>query len=232
MIDIHTHVIYGVDDGAKTLEESIAIIKEEIKQGVTDIICTPHYRKRMFEARSEKVLRHFEEVRAYVLNNKLPVNLYLGREIHYSHSIIEFISHGHLGGLNGSNDILMEFSYTEDENIPEVAYNLKLKGFRMVVAHIERYQYIKDLDPLYELKDLGALIQINASTICGANGLREKKKVMTYIKEGLVDFVASDIHYKRRNFIEKAYKIVEKKFGIEVADSLFNNNAKIFIERN
>lgn len=231
MIDIHTHVIYGVDDGAKTLEESIAIINEEIKQGVTDIICTPHYRNRMFEARSEKVLRHFEEVRAYVLNNKLPVTLYLGREIYYGHSIIDFISHGHLGGLNETNYILMEFSYTEDQNITEVCYNLKLKGFKMIVAHIERYQYIKDLDTLYELKDLGALIQVNASTICGANGFKEKKKVMTYIKEGLVDFVASDVHYKRKNYIEKAFKIIEKKFGSDVADSLFNANAKILLER-
>lgn len=226
MIDIHSHIIYGVDDGGKTIEDSLSLLKEEVQQGVTDVICTPHYRRGMFEERSSVIDEHFNEVVECVKKNNLPINLYLGREIYFNHNVMDMIKNGHLKSLNNSGIYLLEFSYTEDTEIDEIVYEMTRRGYKVVIAHIERYQYIKDIEYLYSLKELGAYIQINASTICGANGHKEKKKVFNYLKEGLVDFVASDIHKSRINYMKESMKIVTKKFGEDMAEKIYTTNAK------
>lgn len=229
MIDMHSHIIFGVDDGAKTIEESIAIIEEEIKQGVTKIICTPHYRKGMFEASSENIKDNFNILKEEIKKRNLSVEIYLGREIFYNNKIQEMIRDGHLSSLNDTKNYLIEFSYTIDTEIDDIAYEFNRQGLTMIIAHIERYQYIKDINYLYDLKALGALIQINASTICGVDGKKEQRKVFKYIKHGLVDFVASDIHYSRHNHMVEAYNKIVKKFGEEVAVKLFNDNANNYL---
>ncbi len=230
MVDIHAHIIHGVDDGAQTLEQSIAIVEEEIDQGITDIICTPHYRLGMFDTTNIKCLEHFNMLVEEVNKRKLPVNLYFGRELYYNRNIIKTLQKEQYGyKINNTNLILLEFSYIDDPDIEEIIYQFKHKGYKVIIAHIERYQYLKDINLVYQLKKMGALIQINASTIVGKNGLREKSKVLKYIKAGLVDFVASDIHYSRINYMKKAYEIIAKKFGNECAQNLFCNNAQRWI---
>ncbi len=230
MIDIHSHIIFGVDDGAKTIDESISLIKIEIENGVTDIICTPHYRKGMFEAQSNLIEENFNKLVEEIKKLNLPINLYLGREIYYNEKVLDKIKNKQLYSLNNSNKYLIEYSYTSNTEIDEHVYNFSRFGYQMVIAHIERYEYITSLDYVYELKELGALIQVNASTICGKNGHKQYKKVMNYIRNGLVDFVASDIHFSRINYMKDAYNIIKKKCGIEIAEKLFNSNAKILIK--
>lgn len=230
MIDIHAHVIFAVDDGAKTIEESIKILEDAIEQGITDIICTPHFRFGMFETRSAKCIEQFHVLEEEVKKRGLNINLYLGREVYYTKKSASMVERKHLLHLNQTKNVLMEFSYNEYTEIADIVYNLKCKGYRAVIAHIERYNYIKDIEDVYEIKSMGALIQVNASTICNADGSKQRRTVFKYIKAGLVDFVASDIHFKRINYMKKAYMIIQKKFGKDVAEKLFCENAKFLIE--
>ena len=227
MIDIHSHVIFDVDDGACDIGQSIKIIEEMISVGVTDLICTPHYRLKMFETDYEKIKNNFNALCDKVLELNLNINLYLGREVYFNKSIYNNLE---LFTMNNNKIILIEFSYTINPDVEEVLYNLKRLGYIVIIAHVERYVYLS-FDDIVNLKSKNVYIQINASTIVGRGGRKEKKRALKLIKAGVVDFIASDIHYNRTNYLNQAYNIIYKKFGQEISDRLFNENAKFIINK-
>lgn len=232
MIDIHSHVISNVDDGSSSIDASINLLKDAINEGVTDLICTPHYRHKMFETSIEDLKKQFEKLVLEAKKQNLPINLYLGQEIYLRRpkALNEYFNNGLLMTMNNTNWLLLEFSYTNDIDISEVVYNAKLNGYNSIIAHIERYEYV-DLDQAIDIKNTGAMIQVNASSINGKYGFKTKRRVLKLIKNGLVDFVASDIHETRQNGMAKAYNLITKKFGSDVANRLFKENAKILINR-
>lgn len=231
MIDIHSHIIPNVDDGSTSMDASINLLKDAIKEGITDIICTPHYRKMMFETSIDEIKEQFNNLVIEAKRNDLDVNLYLGQEIYIRRpsALRDYKNNNRLMTLNNSDWLLLEFSYTNDIDISEVVFNAKLDGYNSIIAHIERYQYV-DINQAIEIKSSGALIQVNASSINGKYGFATKRRVMKLIKNNLVDFVASDIHQTRENGMAKAYNKIVKKFGLEVANKLFKENAKILLK--
>lgn len=230
MIDIHTHVIPFVDDGSASMDASIAMIKKAINDGVTDLVCTPHYRKRMFETTKREIEQNFISLKNEITKQNLKINLYLGQEIKYDSDIKKQIIENKLLTINNTNYILLEFSSKSDTDISEVAYDYSIKGYIPIIAHIERYSYINDLNQIEEIKQNGGLIQINASTIIGKNGIRAKKFAKKLIKQNLIDFVASDIHENREYNLKEAYLYIVKKFGKTIADDIFKNNATSLIK--
>lgn len=226
MIDIHSHVIFGVDDGAKNLEQSINIIKEEIDSGVTDLICTPHYRLGMFNSSIEDINENFNLLKKEVKKLNLNINLYLGREVYFDKSIYKNLDRFK---TNNNNVILLEFSYHEDPDVDEILYNLTRLGYIVIIAHVERYSYLK-LDDFKRLKNKNIFFQVNASTIVGKSGFKNKRLAFKLIKDGLIDFISSDIHYNRNNFLKQSYDVIYKKFGKEIANKLFQTNAEFLIK--
>ena len=232
MIDIHTHIIPFIDDGSTSLENSLNMLREEIEKGVTDVIFTPHFRRGMFESPVETNKIEFEKLNEEIKKAGLNINTYLGQEI-YIHSVSSFkryLDHGYIMPLNNTDYYLLEFNYYDDIDISEVSYNVSLLGYKTVIAHFKRYTYATTRDAM-EVKNNDGLIQINASSICGAHGLKTKKRVLNLIKKDLVDFVSSDIHDTRKNYLDKAYKIIKKKFGEEYANNIFTENAKMLLGR-
>lgn len=227
LIDIHTHILYSVDDGSSSLETSINLIKEEISQGVTDIILTPHYRTSMFEKSPSLLVSRYQSLKEEVKKLNLDVNLYLGQEIYIRNidSFNKYLDEGKILTINKTNYVLLEFSYTNDIDILEVVYNVKLLGYNVIIAHIERYNYVTQ-DLVEELIENGALIQVNAESVIGKCGSKIKKIVKSYLKRKYISFIASDIHSNRVNYINKCYKYVTKKYGIDQANDLFYNNAR------
>ncbi len=226
MIDIHAHVIPFVDDGAKNLNEALALLKSEVESGVTDIICTPHLRKQ-FNKTGAEIKNYFLDFKKEVLKAEIPVNLYLGREIFVDKKLYENIKvKDNL--MNGKEFALIEFDFNISREIAEICYSLTVEGVTPIVAHLERYSYAK-LEDAEEIKSAGGLIQVNASSFVGEMKKYYKKKVVKMFKEGLIDFVASDIHYGRNNVNEKAFSFVSKKFGVNVAEDVFINNAKKYL---
>ena len=226
MIDIHAHILHAVDDGSKDTEQSLLMLKEAERQGVTDIVLTPHYRAD-YLPESVEVKERFEELKTLAADNGIKVNLYLGQEIFVFGDLVKAIKNGTVFSVNGGKYVLTEFSAKHEMDIPETVYMLVKNGYIPIVAHIGRYFYA-DVETAREVKEIGGRIQVNASSIC--DSLKYRRKVYTLIKAGLVDYVASDVHYHRKNRMQKAYKKIAKKFGQQTADELFNENAKAVLQ--
>ena len=212
MTDIHTHIIPCVDDGSPSMEESIKMIKHEIDIGVDTIICTPHHIYGRYMKTVEEIKEQFELLQKEVEKEKLPIKLLLGQEICYSHreDQITMLKEGKLLTLGGSNKILLEFSFTrEPEDILEVIYNFSINGYKVIVAHVERYEWMT-YDKVLSLRNEGALIQINSDSYLGLSNWREKRLTRKLIRKHLVDFIASDTHSFRPSTLDKSYKKIKQ----------------------
>ena len=227
MIDIHTHILPYVDDGSPDIETSIELIQSEINQGVTDIFVTPHFMKyRGYLKSVEENELIFNQLIEKVRDLKLDVKIYLGMEIFYDRNTIKYLENKTVKGLGQSKYVLIEFSlYEETEDIPEAINNLTAKGYIPIIAHPERYPYVKNMSDYQFLKRMVAKIQINEGTIMGNYGKQIKKFNLNLIKNQLVDFIASDVHYFRSNQMKDAYEVIKKQFGSEISEKLFNNKS-------
>ena len=211
MKDIHTHIIPFVDDGSPDLETSVNMIKHEIDIGVTEIICTPHHIYHRYEASVEVIKERFNFLKEEVERLNLPIKLYLGQEICYSHreDIIAMLKRGELLTLNNSNRVLLEFSFTrEPEDVLDIIYNFNVNGYEVIIAHVERYEWM-DYNKVLALRNEGALIQINSNSYLGLTTWKEKRFVKKLLKHNLVDFVASDTHSFRPSTLDKSYKRIK-----------------------
>ena len=227
MIDIHAHILPLVDDGSASLEQSLQMLKGCAEQGVTDVILTPHCRAHYNES-ADSLRKSFGEFAKVVSENGINVNLYLGQEVFINKHVKQKLQDGEHLTLNGSKYLLLEPDYVECE-ITEAVYELTHIGYIPIVAHVERFPYITEQD-VVEIKELGGLIQVNASALFCNDFRTDKKRAKKFLKAGLVDFVASDIHSNRENYMQKAYKYVKSKYGIKYADAVFILNAKKIIE--
>lgn len=217
IIDIHCHALFGVDDGPQTLEESILMLNDAIANGISDLILTPHQNQ---QSSTENFQQNFNLLQAAAKH--LKINIYLGAEIKYYQTNINDYQ-----TINKKKYLLVEFSTEFEQSIEEICYNLRTSGLKPIVAHIERYHYLKKGD-YFKIKEQ-AKIQVNAETIIGNALFKEDKKIVKYLlKKKLVDYVGSDAHNTttRKNEMLKAYQTVSKCYGKEYADLIFKENAK------
>lgn len=229
MIDVHTHIMPFIDDGSESIEDSMAMIETEIANGVHNIILTPHaLRVNIKKYSLEHLLNSFNKFKAEV-EAKYDVRLYLGQEISFHHSIINALKKKQVLSMNNSEYILLELPFSEAiEDFDELFYSCQVLGYKLIIAHVERYSYLTNKD-LERLRSYGVLFQINSSSITGKNGNAIQKKTFNLFKKNYVDLVGSDIHAFRENTMAEAYKMVEKKFGNLVANNVFKENAKKYL---
>lgn len=228
MIDIHTHILPNIDDGSKSIESSLNMLKQSIDQGVTDIIMTPHYRGE-YKYDKQTAIDDFENFKAKVKEKGLAVNLYLGQEIFIEPDYKRQFNNGKFLTIANTKYVMIEFDYSTYVDAPEIVYEIIRLGYKPIIAHVERYDCM-DLKDVVEIKELGGFIQINASSLVEMKMGKIHRKAKILLRCGLVDFVASDVHENRKNNLQKASKYVEKKFGKYIKDKLFIKNAKKIIE--
>ena len=229
MIDVHSHIIYGVDDGSPDVKTSLSMLENAVNQGTDKIFCTPHYRK-PYNKSPEEIREKFLNLKNAANEKGLPVELYLGQEIYCkADEYRKLLKSGSVLTMNDGRFVLLEFDFNNSQDVADVVYEVKTMGLIPIVAHIERYPYL-NIDDAYEVKKAGGFIQINADSVIGGGGKKVKKFVKTLFKEGFVDFVASDVHSGRENNLKKAFEYVKKKFGEDAAEVVFNVNAKRIIK--
>lgn len=231
MIDIHCHLLHGVDDGPKKIELSIEMLREANEQGITDIVLTPHYRRGMFRFDGDLVKSQAAELEPYA--TELGIQLHLGTEVHVNGDLLEYIEGHKVFTLADSEYVLTEYAYdTEYSYIFKMSHELLRHGYVPVIAHVERYAcLVKNPKRLEELQEIGAWIQCNAAAIIGEEGWGTKQFCKKALKSGWVDIVASDSHdmKKRRCYMEDAYEYITEKYGEKLAYRLMVKNPKKII---
>lgn len=227
MTDVHAHVLPLVDDGANDFESSVEMLLEAQKQGIKNVILTPHHRGE-YKNTVEQIKEKFEILKKIVSEKGIGINLFLGQEVYYD-NIVNLLEQGKVLTMNDTKFVLIEFSFAERVDMSETIYTLKRLGYKPIVAHFERYSYVTIQDAI-DIKDAGGYLQINADSIVGKAKKWHKKFIKQLFNEQLVDFVASDIHSNRENLMAKAYLHVKKKFGKTAALVVFEENAKEIIK--
>lgn len=217
IVDIHTHILPGVDDGAKTIDESLKIIEYLSNQGITDIALTSHYIKNTkYDANEQERKSIFEELKKQAKDYK--VNLYLGNEVYLCEDILELLEKKEIITLNNSKYLLIELPLTGYINsLPNILCELINHGITPIIAHPERYQFLqKHNKRIQELLEFNCLLQCNIDSITGKYGRKAKKLMKWLLKKDLVQLVATDTHYvEKKKVLKKSFKKLKKVVGKE-----------------
>lgn len=214
MLDMHCHLLPGVDDGCDTFEQSIKMIKKAISIGITDIILTPHYAPlRGYVLSVQEIKTKFNELLDIVKIEKLDINLFLGREIDEIKDIELLLNNGDVETLNDTKYVLIDFGM-QKADIDEYCYELIVNGYKPIIAHPERYNYVNSVQDYHKWKKTGALIQMNATSLFKSRNKKTRARAKYLLKSGLVDLVASDCHGFEFQYdsLEKVHKLVKNKY--------------------
>ena len=238
MIDIHSHIVFEVDDGPKTIEDSRALLEESYRQGVRTIISTSHRRKGMFETPEAKIEENFKQVQELAKEIADDLTVLYGAEIYYTSDILDKLEQGKIPRLADSQYALIEFSMiTPYKEIHTALSNVLRLGVTPVVAHIERYHCLEnDEKKVRDLINMGCYTQINSSSVLkpmlfGETYKFMKKRAQFFLEKDLVHFVASDMHNldPRPPYMQEAYQIISKKYGESHAEQLFRKNQELLL---
>ncbi len=225
--DIHTHILYGTDDGAKTAEDMLEMVKISYDEGTRLLCLTPHFFPAFFGDNHKKSEEAFGELAEYCKEHYPDLELVFGNELGYRHDSISWLQSGLCRPLGDTNYILVEFNVTDSENqITEGIYRLQNAGYIPIIAHAERYKKLS-VERMQSLRTNGVLIQMNTESVQKVNSLFDGKKIKTMIKKGCVDFVASDSHDLtiRPPKLKDSYGIFALKYGEEYAKRVYCENA-------
>ncbi|MDD3404439.1 MAG: hypothetical protein PHQ72_13980 [Hespellia sp.] len=235
IVDMHCHILPGVDDGAADLYISKEILRMEYEQGVRRIIFTPHYRERYFETNRSLLIGRYYEVKQLIKEMGLNIHIHLGCECHCHEKIGEHLKSGFCLTMAKGDYVLIEFSSSDNyAKIRGYIYDMINLGYKPIIAHIERYPCIVEKPELVRtLRDLGASIQVNADSILGIDGRVAKKFCQQLMKQDEIDFVGSDVHNctTRKTNIGKCATYVEHKMGRRYARRIFFENPMKVIKK-
>lgn len=242
IIDIHSHVLPGLDDGAKTMRDSIAMLWDAYRQGVRVVIATPHYESSHWRTKPEQIQRQLQKLSKRIENLMPDMKLYAGQEIQYFDSMADMLLDGKLLTLAGSRYVLTEFLPKSPwSQIQGGVRKLVLAGYVPVLAHIERYEALRENDRLEELRREGALLQMNGGSLIGKKALwdikgrRNRKWCRRTLLSGKIRFLGSDMHgvHHRRPNSGKALAWIRKAGGEELARQLaMENPGELLPDRN
>jgi Capsular polysaccharide biosynthesis protein len=220
MIDIHSHIIPGIDDGAKNIEMTLEMLKNAEKNGTKEIVATPHYLLEYGEAKIHEVKEHVKEINTFLEKEKIDVKVYSGQEVYFSERILEDYIEGNIGTMNDSKYMLIEFDMHKfDENIFNTLYELQVRDIVPIIAHPERYKFFREQPSFINgLIDEGYLFQVNAGSIEGRFGESVKKTANIFLDNNIYNFIGSDAHnFSNRNTgLNTAFNLINKKINIEV----------------
>lgn len=211
MIDFHSHIIPEIDDGSRSIEETMLLLREAKDAGFTTIISTSHYLPGTYEF-DELSRRQFLEVIQIGANNlEIDINLKLGSEVYACYDIVELLKENRASTINDTNYVLFELPMqSELPNLKNIIYNLLGNGYRPIIAHPERYSYVKEAPNwLLEYLEIGVLFQSNYGSIIGMYGKEAQKTVKLLLKNNMIHFLGSDVH-KAKTVYSKMPEILQE----------------------
>ncbi len=196
LVDFHNHVLPGIDDGSRNLDDSIAMLRNFAQLGIKKVVASPHSMAEGYVNSTEKILKTRDIVREAIAQNGIDIQFDAAAEYYMDELFIEKIATKDLLTV-GKNYVLMELSYlTKPQNPGDVIYKLQVAGYNLILAHPERYPfYYEDSFEQYKrFKDRGVYFQINLGSLVGKYGGAAKYTAEKMIDEGMVEFASSDLH--------------------------------------
>lgn len=196
IVDMHSHVLPGIDDGAQTPEESIQLIKRMMGLGIKKIIATPHIMADYYKNTPETIGNALEILKAELIKQAIDIEIEAAAEHYFDETFEPRVENKKLMTM-GDNYALFEFSFiNRPPNVVEVVQKMIKLGYKPILAHPERYNYM-DLAQLKNVKEWGCNLQLNTISLTGYYGKDVKKRAEEMVDNELVDFISSDMHHLR-----------------------------------
>ncbi|MFR7634130.1 MAG: tyrosine-protein phosphatase [Lachnospirales bacterium] len=234
MIDIHSHIIPNVDDGARSVEETFNILKEAQEAGFTDVILTSHFLLNYYETNAQELIFWKEKLQEVLKKQGTKINLHSGMEIYITNQMEELLENKKILTLANSRYMLIELPLaTNVKYFDYVVYYLEAKGIKPIIAHPERYKCVqKNPDIVEEYIEKGCLIQCNYGSIVNLYGREAEKTIKTLLKKNQVHFLGSDVHRENGTYliILDAIKKIRKIIGENKINEITTINPKKILQ--
>ena len=225
MIDIHSHILPGIDDGSKSISMTLDMLKNAAKNGTSKIIATPHFCRGYGEATDDEVKNLTEKINKLVNDEGIDIKIYYGQEVYYSQRIISDYKEGIIGTLADSRYLLFELPLHSkfEREVLEDIYELQILGLQPILAHPERYKFLKEKPLLInEFINEGILFQMNSGSIEGSFGKETKKTASLFLEKGIYNFIGSDAHGVGR-------RCTGLKTAINICKDIDENSVEMFL---
>ena len=232
LIDIHCHILPGVDDGANSLSESLTIARQAAKQGIRIIIATPHHQNGEYLNDGQ----HIPEM-VHFLNEKLteaniPVEILAGQEIHINSDLLDDLKAGSVIPLTQfSRYVLIELPVSHvPPFMDQIIFDLQIESYIPIITNPElNNAFFNNPDQLYRLVKRGALTQVSAMSLVGKEGGKAQRFAEQLLDANLTHFIASNAHHAKKHgiYLEKAYRLIEKKFGKPTMHEFMENSQAV-----
>lgn len=234
LIDIHSHILPGADDGSDSFEMSMRMLKCAVDDGISGIILTPHNKPGHRHLHFSKMTSNVEKLQKLMAEGNIKIELYIGSELYYRSGLLEEIENDMSATLAGSRYVLLEFAPLEDyDYIRNGCYSVLMGGYYPVLAHVERYQNVcSQKYGIDELIEMGCYIQVNAGSVMGKAGPKAKRFVRNILKRRQVHFIATDAHdlKGRPPYLSDCADYIGRKYGADYSEKLFHENPLCVIE--
>lgn len=234
-VDAHCHVLPEVDDGAQSMNETRQMLQMAYDEGIRYIIATPHHHPRRGKASPRQLRRQLKLVREEAEKISEKLRVYLGTEVYFGQDVPDKLKEDKILTMNRTRYVLVEFSPIDSfDYICQGIQQIQMKGFEVILAHIERYRSMReDIGRAEHLADMGVRIQVNAGSITGQSGWKIKRYIKQLMDRDLVFCVGTDAHdpKSRPPQMKKAAEYVKKKYGEEYVRRIFFSNAVVMLKK-
>lgn len=227
-IDIHSHILPGVDDGSDGFDMSMRMLRRAADDGISGIILTPHNKPGHRHRHFSEIRSRMEGLRKMMSEDSINIDLYMGSELYYRNGLLEEIENDTAGTLAGSRYVLVEFNPPEDyDYIRNGIYSLLTGGYYPILAHAERYRNVcAGKYGIGDLIEMGCYIQVNAGSVMGKAGPKAKRFVKNMLRQRQIHFIATDAHdlEKRAPYLSDCAHFISKKYGEDYSEKLLCEN--------
>jgi len=220
MIDLHSHILYGIDDSCTNIDETLIMIRDASLVGISKIFATPHFVKDRFENYKSDVVGYVDNLNLLLSSSGINVTVAYGNEIMVCPDIVDLLKNDKLCTLNNSRYILIEFPMNiRIPNIHNVINDIIVAGFIPIIAHPERYVYVqRNIDEAIKYVESGALLQLNVNSVIGGYGENVRVCAIKLLKHNLIHLWGSDSHNYRTVYdskLEVSFAAIEKIVGAD-----------------
>jgi protein-tyrosine phosphatase len=224
LIDLHSHILFGVDDGAKTLEDSLAMGRLAAADGIHVMACTPHFMLGMYDNEANAIRHRVAELNMIFEQEGIDVALVTGSDAHIRPDFVQALRGGEILTLHDSRYVLVEPPHNVLPNrLDDLFFNIQASGFVPILTHPERLKWIeRDYQFMVNAHKSGVWMQITAGSLTGRMGARPEYWAKRMLSEGLVHIIASDAHNTRARppVLSEAFEIATSELGLDEATHL------------